>query len=79
LDGERIPGQRVQTAPTLMGPFIGYCRVRLADDLHLWVTFYDELVELGFTGSYPLLTVTIRRLGLQPRFSVLANLFLQFV
>ncbi|MGW5644667.1 hypothetical protein ACWEV3_12240 [Saccharopolyspora sp. NPDC003752] len=33
-------------------PFVEYCRVRLADDPHLWAsTLLDELRELGFTGS----------------------------
>lgn len=67
LSGQRTPGQRVRTAPTLVEPFVGYCRQRLADDPHLWAsTLLDELVELGYRGSYPSLTAAIRALGLRP-------------
>ncbi|WP_232490805.1 IS21 family transposase [Mycobacterium dioxanotrophicus] len=48
----------------MIDPFVEYCRIRLADDPHLWAsTLFDELVELGFTGSYPSLTLAIRNLG----------------
>jgi transposase len=67
LSGKREPGQRHRSQPTLIEPFIEYCRVRLADDPHLWAsTLFDELVELGFTGSYPSLTAAIRALQLRP-------------
>lgn len=67
LAGERTPGQRHRSAPLVIEPFVEYCRVRLADDPHLWAsTLFDELVELGFTGSYPSLTLAIRALGLRP-------------
>lgn len=67
LSGERTPGQRHRSAPLVLDPFIEYCRIRLADDPHLWAsTLFDELVELGFTGSYPSLTLAIRTLGLRP-------------
>jgi len=53
--------------PLLIEPFVDYCRIRLADDPHLWAsTLFDEVVELGFTGSYPSLTTAIRKLGLRP-------------
>jgi transposase len=68
LSGERSPGQRLRTGPPLViEPFVQYCRIRLADDPHLWAsTLFDELVELGFTGSYPSLTLAIRTLGSRP-------------
>ncbi|MCC9186120.1 IS21 family transposase [Mycolicibacterium mageritense] len=67
LAGERTPGQRRRTEPAVIEPFVEYCRIRLADDPHLWAsTLFDELVEMGFTGSYPSLTLAIRTLGLRP-------------
>lgn len=67
LSGEREPGRRRRTQPTLIEPFLDYCGVRLADDPHLWAsTLFDELVELGFTGSYPSLTAAIRARRLRP-------------
>lgn len=67
LNGERAPGQRRRSMPLVIEPFVGYCRIRLADDPHLWAsTLFDELVELGFDGSYQSLTLAIRRHGLRP-------------
>ncbi|MGW4528005.1 Mu transposase domain-containing protein [Amycolatopsis sp. NPDC004378] len=67
LSGEREPGKRRRSQPTLIEPFLEYCRLRLADDPHLWAsTLFDELLELGFTGSYPALTAAIRAHQLRP-------------
>lgn len=67
LSGERTPGQRRRSAPAVIAPFVEYCRLRLVDDPHLWAsTLFDELVEMGFTGSYPSLTLAIRTMGLRP-------------
>ncbi len=67
LEGRRVPEARVRREPTLAEPFLEYCRLRLAEDPHLWVsTLYDELVGLGFTGSYPSLTAAIRAHRLRP-------------
>ncbi|MFC8383224.1 transposase [Nocardia sp. NPDC057272] len=67
LNGDRAPGQRARSAPLLIEPFVDYCRIRLADDPHLWAsTLFDEIVELGFAGSYPSLTTAIRKLELRP-------------
>jgi hypothetical protein len=50
-----------------MAPFVEYCRIRLADDPHLWASaLLDELRELGYAGSYPSLTAAIRAHGLRP-------------
>src|SRR5260221_6191460 len=50
-----------------MGPFVDYCRIRLADDPRLWASaLLDELRELGYGGSYPSLTAAIRAQGLRP-------------
>jgi hypothetical protein len=46
---------------------VEYCRIRLADDPHLWASaLLDELRELGYAGSYPSLTAAIRARGLRP-------------
>jgi transposase len=67
LNGVREPGVRRKSVPDLIDPFVEYCRIRLADDPHLWAsTLLDELRPLGFTGSYQSLTASIRRLGLRP-------------
>jgi transposase len=67
LAGERKPGARRRSALSLVDPFVEYCRIRLADDPHLWAsTLLDELRPLGFAGSYQTLTAAIARLGLRP-------------
>ncbi|MEV6648687.1 IS21 family transposase [Amycolatopsis sp. NPDC051371] len=67
LSGEREPGRRRRTQATVIEPFLNYCRTRLADDPHLWAsTLFDELVDLGFSGSYPSLTAAIRTHQLRP-------------
>ena len=58
---------RRKSVPDLIDPFVEYCRIRLADDPHLWAsTLLDELQPLGYGGSYQSLTAAIRRLGLRP-------------
>ncbi|MEJ2865363.1 Mu transposase domain-containing protein [Actinomycetospora flava] len=67
LEGRRVPEQRVRQEPTLTEPFVEYCRLRLAEDPHSWAsTLHDELVGLGFSGSYPLLTRALRTHRLRP-------------
>jgi transposase len=67
LNGDRVPGQRARSVPLLIEPFVDYCRIRLADDPHLWAsTLFDEIVALGFTGSYQSLTTATRKLQLRP-------------
>jgi transposase len=68
LNGERRPGERKPARPEAMAEFLEYCRTRLGDDPHLWATtLFDEVVELGFTGSYQGFTASIRRHELRPR------------
>ena len=68
LNGERRPGGRKPARSEAMSGFLDYCRQRLADDPHLWsTTLYDEVVDLGFTGSYQAFTASVRRHGLRPR------------
>src|SRR5262252_3729692 len=67
LRGDREPGRRASRGPDVMAPFMEYCRIRLADDPHLWASaLLDELRELGYAGSYPSLTAAIRAHGLRP-------------
>jgi len=64
LSGERTPGVRRSSAPD---PFAPYVTQRLNDDKHLWATtLYDEVVALGYTGSYPSFTRAIRTRELRP-------------
>ena len=67
LSGARVPDRRVRREPTVAEPFLEYCRLRLGEDPHLLAsTLHDELVGLGFAGSYPSLTAAIRTHGLRP-------------
>jgi hypothetical protein len=57
-----------------MTGFLGYCRQRLVDDPHLWsTTLFDEVVALGFGGSYQAFTASVRRHELRPRCACAAN------
>jgi len=67
LRGERKPGRRASRGPDVMARYVEYCRIRLADDPHLWASgLLDELRELGYQGSYPSLTAAIRAHRLRP-------------
>jgi len=47
--------------------FAGYVTQRLADDRHVWATtLFDEVVELGYPGSYPSFTRALRAQVLRP-------------
>ena len=61
------PGVRPASAPDPFAEYVEYCRQRLADDPHLWATtLFDEVVELGYRGSYPSFTRAIRARALRP-------------
>jgi transposase len=67
LDGERRPGERARSAADPFEEFAEYARIRLADDPHLWATtLFDEVVALGYQGSYPSLTRGLRARSLRP-------------
>jgi transposase len=58
---------RRRSTPDLVDAFVEYCRIRLADDPHLWAsTLLDKLQPSGYGGSYQSLTAAIRRLELRP-------------
>ncbi len=61
LNGERTPGQRRRSLPDPFTLFVPYVTQRLADDRHVWATtLFDEVVALGYRGSYPSFTRAIR-------------------
>ena len=67
LSDEATVGVRRPAGPDGFEPFAGYARQRLVDDPHLWATaLHDELVELGYGGSYPSLTRALRARELRP-------------
>ncbi len=67
LSGERTPGVRRRWTPLVFEPFAAYVAQRLADDRHVWATtLFDEVVELGYPGSYPSFTRALRARELRP-------------
>lgn len=63
----REPGTRTRAVPDPFETFEAYCAQRLKDDPHLWAaTLFDELLELGYAGSYPTLTRQLRVRRLRP-------------
>lgn len=67
LNGEREPGVRRRTPADPFEPFAEYCARRLDEDPHLWATtLFDEVVELGYSGSYPTFTRQLRTRSLRP-------------
>jgi len=68
LSGERVPGQRRPAGPDRFEPFAEYCRIRFADDPHLWATMlFEEVRELEYDGAYSSFTRALRARGLRPR------------
>lgn len=67
LSGARTPGVRARSTPDGFAPFVEYCRLRLADDPHLWaVTLHDEVSDLGYEGGYSTFTRALRAQRLRP-------------
>ncbi len=67
LNGKRVPGQRASTRIDPFEEFAEYAKTRLADDPHLWATaLFDEVVALGYKGSYPSFTRGLRARALRP-------------
>lgn len=59
LSGQRAPGVRRCSSPDPFEPFAAYVSQRLADDRHVWATaLFDEVVELGYEGSYSSFTTS---------------------
>ncbi|MGI8756387.1 MAG: IS21/IS408/IS1162 family transposase [Acidimicrobiales bacterium] len=67
LEGKRVPGDRASTRIDPFEKFAEYARTRLGDDPHLWATaLFDEVVALGYEGSYPSFTRGLRARALRP-------------
>jgi transposase len=63
---DRSPARR-QPAASCLEPFRGYLEARFAEDAHVDATvLHRELIDAGFTRSYPTLVREIRRLELRP-------------
>jgi transposase len=58
---------RREPAASCLEPFRGYLQARFVEDPHVEATvLYRELLDVGFTRSYPTLVREIRRLELRP-------------
>jgi transposase len=67
LSGKRVPGRRASSCPDLLAPFVAYLAARFVDDPHLWATaLFDEVVPLGYPGSYVSFARQLRKAGLRP-------------
>lgn len=67
LRGERQPGVRAGSRPDPLARFVPYLSARFADDPHIWATaLFDEVVPLGYGGSYVSFARQLRRAGLRP-------------
>jgi transposase len=67
LSGERAPGVRRPGMPDALADYRGYVAARFDDDPHLWASaLFDEVVDLGYTGSYVSFARQIRLAGLRP-------------
>lgn len=74
LNGDRVPGQRARSVPDPFEAYVEFCRLRLAGDPHLWATtLFEEVVELGYVGSYPSFTRGLRAKSLRPRCGACAS------
>lgn len=67
LEGGRQPGVRRRTEPDPLEQFVPYLTARFADDAHVWASaLFDEVVELGYSRSYPSFVRQVRTAGLRP-------------
>ena len=74
LSGERVPGQRSKSTADPFEVYSEYCRRRLAGDPHVWATtLFDEVVALGYGGSYPSFTRGLRARSLRPHCAACAG------
>ena len=67
LSGERVPGVRRPARPDALAEYRSYVVARFADDPHLWASaLFDEVVALGYAGSYVSFARQVRLAGLRP-------------
>ncbi|HEV8625387.1 MAG TPA: helix-turn-helix domain-containing protein [Acidimicrobiia bacterium] len=67
INGTRQVGVRRPSKPDALEPFKPYLLARFADNPHLWATaLHDEVVALGYRGSYVSFARQVRLAGLRP-------------
>jgi transposase len=67
LNGERQAGVRRRSQPDPLEPFKPYLAARFADNPHIWASaLHDEVVALGYRGSYVSFARQVRLAGLRP-------------
>jgi transposase len=67
LAGERVAGVRRPAMPDALADYSAYVAARFVDDPHLWATaLFDEVVALGYGGSYVSFARQVRLAGLRP-------------
>src|SRR5204863_8956178 len=67
LNGDRRPGQRARSRPDPLAPFAAYVSARSVEEPHLWASaLFDEVVPLGYGGSYVSFARQLRLAGLRP-------------
>ncbi|HUY61383.1 MAG TPA: hypothetical protein VMW49_05855 [Candidatus Dormibacteraeota bacterium] len=67
LRGDRAAGVRQRSGAGQLAPFVAYLQARFADNAHIWATaLYDEVVPLGYPGSYPSFARQLRQAALRP-------------
>lgn len=67
LNGVSQPGVRRPAGPDPLAPFAGYVKARFVDDPHVWASaLFDEVVPLGYGGSYVSFARQVRLAGLRP-------------
>jgi transposase len=67
LNGERSPGVRRSSVPGPLEPYTDYLTARLADNAHIWASaLFDEVVPLGYGGSYVSFARQLRLAKLRP-------------
>jgi transposase len=68
LSGERQAGVRRPARPDALADYAAYVAARFVDDPHLWATaLFDEVVDLGYSGSYVSFARQVRLAGLRPQ------------
>jgi len=67
LRGERQAGVRRSTQPDALEPYREYLAARFTDNAHIWASsLYDEVVPLGYGGSYVSFARQLRLAELRP-------------
>src|SRR5712691_2029380 len=68
LNGQTEPGLRKSSRPDPLRPYTPYLAARFIDNAHIWASaLYDEVVPLGYAGSYVSFARQLRLAGLRPR------------